>query len=227
MNNSQLCRIGVFYDGTYFTQAQNYFYRRKLGWLTFQPFHRLVERLVMSFEKNFNSYKIVYAGWYQGLPLSNQANHNQLLVERNRHQDLMQAGIDPKYVPMTHSHGEKGVDVALAVDAVEIGLNDRIDIAVLVSGDGDLVPLARLLTMYGIRVLSVYFKYDDEDGQKSFISERLLRACSYAFNLNSLEHNDNKHWQATFAALFRQSGWVDEGAPATVLKQAERKRRLT
>lgn len=39
MNDRAFCRIGVFYDGSYFTYAQNFFYHnRKLGWLDFQPF---------------------------------------------------------------------------------------------------------------------------------------------------------------------------------------------
>lgn len=47
MSDRSLCRIGVFYDGSYFTYAQYYYYvERKLGWLSFQPFHTLVENFV-------------------------------------------------------------------------------------------------------------------------------------------------------------------------------------
>jgi uncharacterized LabA/DUF88 family protein len=56
----------------------------------------------------------------------------------------MHAGVEPKFMPMPQSgHNEKGADVALAIDAMQIGLEGKIDIAVLVSGDGDFVPLAR------------------------------------------------------------------------------------
>jgi len=67
--------------------------------------------------------------------------------------------------------GEKGSDVALAVDAMQIGLSGKIDIAVLVTGDADFVPLARALMKEGIRVMGAYFEYDD-NGHKSFINER-------------------------------------------------------
>ena len=44
MNQMPFCRIGVFYDGSYFNYAQRYFYfQRKLGWLDFRPFHALIE----------------------------------------------------------------------------------------------------------------------------------------------------------------------------------------
>ena len=35
-----ICRLGVFYDGTFFSIAWNYYYHeRQLGWLRFDP-HR-------------------------------------------------------------------------------------------------------------------------------------------------------------------------------------------
>lgn len=46
---------------------------------------------------------------------------------------------------MSQSQGEKGTDVALAVDALQTVLDDKIDVAVLVTGDGDFVPLARAM----------------------------------------------------------------------------------
>jgi uncharacterized LabA/DUF88 family protein len=48
----------------------------------------------------------------------------------------MHAGIDPKFIPMPQSgSGEKGADVALAIDATQVGLEAKVDIAVLVTGD--------------------------------------------------------------------------------------------
>jgi len=49
MTDKTFCRIGVFYDGSYFNYAQRYFYHnRGLGWLDFKPFHRLLEDYVRS-----------------------------------------------------------------------------------------------------------------------------------------------------------------------------------
>jgi uncharacterized LabA/DUF88 family protein len=49
--------------------------------------------------------------------------------------------------------------VALAVDALRVGLGGTIDIAVLVTGDGDFVPLVRGLNKQGVRVLGAYCEF--------------------------------------------------------------------
>lgn len=200
--DKSICRIGVFYDGSYFTYAQYHFYAdRKLGWLTFQPFHTMIENFVREKEQGYSNYRVVYAGWYQGLFSSSQASEKQLHNERNRHTDLMHAGIEPKYVPMSQAQREKGVDVALAVDALQTGLEGKTDISVLVTGDGDLVPLARALMKHGIRVAVVYFEYE-VGPYKSFANERLLNACNYTLNVNELERERKS--QGTFRGLFWQ-----------------------
>ena len=153
IQETSLCRIGVFYDGSYFAYAQKYFCQRKLGWIDFRAFHSLLERRVRLHEQGFSSYRIVYAGWYQGLFTAKDATEDQLRKDRNLHHDLLHAGIEPKYFPMSQTEKkEKGVDVALALDAMHVGLEGYLDVAVLVSGDGDLVPLARALMKQGVRV---------------------------------------------------------------------------
>jgi len=162
-----ICRLGVFYDGSFFSYAQNYYYHeRELGWLRFPEFHLFLEKWIGLREQGFASYKVVYAAWHQGLFTSKDATHDQLKRDRNRHHDLMHAGVEPKYLPMSQTHGEKGVDVALAVDALQVGLGRMIDVAVLVTGDGDFVPLVRALNKQGVRVLAAYFAFDG-------LSERL------------------------------------------------------
>ena len=204
MDEKSFCRIGVFYDGSYFNYAQNYFFHnRKLGWLDFQLLHSHIENYVRAQEQGYAIYKVVYAAWFQGLFTSTGAEERQLRNERNRYHDLMHAGIEPKYFPMSMSQGEKGADVALAIDALQVGLDRRIDIAVLVTGDADLVPLVRALMKQGVRVMAVYFKYEDGE-YKSFINERLLRVCNYSLNVNELEDVNDRNKMATFRGLFRK-----------------------
>src|SRR3989454_2668311 len=109
---------------------------------------------------------------------------------------------------MSQTQGEKGIDVALAVDALQVGLDGKIDIAVLVTGDGDFVPLVRALNKQGVRVFGVYFKFNTKDGKKSFMNERLLSVTNYAVDINSLE-NDKEYKQA-FKSLFHKSNDVDD-----------------
>lgn len=201
-----LCRIGIFYDGNFFSYAQNFFYHnRGLGWLKFSNLHSLLEEYLSELEPGFSQYRVVYGGWFQGLYQSNQASYEQLRKDRNLQHDLMHAGIESHFIPMSQCNGrEKGVDVALTLQAMQIGLENQIDVAVLVTGDGDFVPLAQMLMKYGVRSLAAYFDYTDERVKKrSFINERLLKAVNYAVNLNILEDNDE--WREAFYSLFRKT----------------------
>jgi uncharacterized LabA/DUF88 family protein len=197
-----ICRIGVFYDGSFFAHAQRYFYHdRQAGWLSFQPFHAFLEHFISTKEQGFASYKVVYASWHQGLFSSKDATEDQLRFDRNRYHDLLHAGVEAKYLPMSQSQGEKGTDVALAVDALQVGLDGKIDIAVLVTGDGDFVPLVRALNKQGIRVLAAYFDFTDNAGRKCFINERLLNCCNYSVDVSSL--GTDRVFKSAFKSLFR------------------------
>jgi uncharacterized LabA/DUF88 family protein len=104
---------------------------------------------------------------------------------------------------MSQKLGEKGVDVALAVDALQVGLGQKIDVAVLVTGDGDFVPLVRALNKQGVRVLAAYFAFEKKDGGKSFVNERLLAAANYAVDIAAL--GSSKEHKQDFATLFRKA----------------------
>ncbi len=67
MSTKNFLRIGVFYDGTFFIKAQNYFWGQKYGWLSFQEFHKLLENFIRTKEQGHVSYKVVYSAWFQGV----------------------------------------------------------------------------------------------------------------------------------------------------------------
>ena len=94
----------------------------------------------------------------------------------------------------------------MAVDALQVGLDGKLDIAILVTGDGDFVPLVRTLNKQGIRVLAAFFEFKDNRGKKSFINERLLNSCNYAVDIIKLEND--KDFKDSFKSLFRKrSDW--------------------
>ena len=199
-----ICRIGVFYDGSFFSYARRFLYHeRQLGWLLFQPLHNFFEEFIGKKEQGYSSYKVVYASWHQGLFTTKNATEEQLRLDRNLYHDLMHAGIEPKYLPVSQQEKEKGTDVALAVDALQVGLDGKIDIAILVTGDGDFVPLVRALNKEGIRVLAAFFDFKDNKGKRSFINERLLNSCNYAVDIIKLEND--KDFKNSFKSLFRKS----------------------
>jgi uncharacterized LabA/DUF88 family protein len=197
-----ICRIGVFYDGSYFSYAQRFFYHdRQIGWLSFQPLHAFLERFVSTKEQGFTSYKVVYASWHQGLFSCKDATEGQLRSDRHGYLDLLHAGVEPKYLPISETKEEKGVDVALAVDALQAGLDDKVDVVVVVSGDGDFVPLVRALNKQGIRAVAAYFNFTDKTGRKSFINERLFNSCNYRVDIAGLDKD--REFQNSFKGLFR------------------------
>ncbi len=204
MQDRSLCRIGVFYDGSYFTYARRHFYfDRKLGWLDFRPFHGLLENYIRTKEQGFSHYRVVYGAWFQGMFGSGDAEEKQLRTDRILYHDLMHAGIDPKFMPMPQSGAnEKGADVALAIDAMQVGLEGKLDIVVLVTGDADFVPLVRALMKQGVRVAAAYFEYHVGE-HKSFINERLLNVVNYSMNVNDLEKD--KDFKAMFKSLFHKA----------------------
>ena len=166
----------------------------------FAPFHTLIENHIREREQGFVSYRVVYAAWFQGLSTAMQSTDEQRRRDRARDLDLMHAGIEARYVPMSQAGGEKGIDVALKVDALQIGLQHNIDVVALVTGDSDFVPLARGLMKHGIPVTAIYFDY--RDGlKKSYINDRLLNACNYSLNVNGLERE--RKYQGQFRGLFR------------------------
>jgi hypothetical protein len=179
------------------------YFDRKLGWLDLKPFHGLLENYVRTKEQGYTHYRVVYGAWFQGMFGVNQSDEKKLRADRNLYHDLMHAGVDPKYMPMPQSGpNEKGADVALAIDAMQVGMEGKIDIAVLVTGDADFVPLARALMKQGIRVMAAYFEYEHGE-HKSFINERLLNVCNYALNVNEMEKD--KDFKAIFKGLFRRA----------------------
>lgn len=195
-----ILRVGVFYDGSHFNYAQNHFYAKKLGWLSFQPLHKLFEDYTRKHYQGFLDYKVVYAAWYQGLFTSANASEKHLKVDRNRHHDLMHAGIESKFYPMSQAQGEKGIDVAMAIDVLQVGMEGIMDVAILVTGDGDFVPLVRALMKRGMSVVVAYFDYE-ENSRKSFANQRLKDACNFDLNINSLEKD--KDFKNTFKSLFK------------------------
>lgn len=201
MTGKSLCRIGVFYDGSYFTYAQLHFYaERNLGWLSFPPIHGVLENFIREKEQGYFNYRVVYAGWYQGLFTSTASTDHQRRIDRNRHIDLMHAGIEAKYMPMYQGQGEKGIDIAMAIDTLQVGLEGKIDVAILITGDGDFVPLVRALMKQGIRVGTCYFEYESPK-HKSYASERLLNASNYTLNITTLE-KERKN-EGVFRSLFK------------------------
>ena len=200
MTDVSIRRIGVFYDGSYFTIASKHM-AGQFGWLQVEPFQRLIKTYLREKEPDYTQHRVVYAAWFQGISDINHADEKQLRYDRRMHDELMRAGIEIRLMPISQSQSkEKGVDVALAIDALQVALDRKIDIAALVTGDSDFVPLVRALVKNNVRVLAAHFDQCYGD-QQDFASQRLTDACDYVLNVSKL--TTEKHYEAAFKGLFR------------------------
>lgn len=201
MSQKTLCRIGVYYDGAYFGIAQRYFYRdRNLGWLDYRRFHALIEKAVGKKERRFPHHRVVQAAWFDGLSKPSEPSAQALRFDRRRTFDLMYSGIEAHYLPKAGNSADS-INVALTVHAMEAAQRDSLDVAVLVSGSADLVPLVRSLMQQGIRVMVVYFQFEGESSF-GYVSDYLLSSCTWALDFVALERDEDL--KELFQQAFRQ-----------------------
>ena len=155
-------RIAVFYDGHFFRQGQTYFrYGENRGWLRLPAFHDALAAYIASVAKSPRELtRLVGAHYYDGRMTARAAVGNQLENDRTFELMLMKSGVETHFLPLVENMNaegsdpagkfdQKGVDVRLSLDAFDLAHQDRYDVAVLISGDTDFVPLVRKLAAMG------------------------------------------------------------------------------
>jgi cold shock CspA family protein len=107
---------------------------------------------------------------------------------------LMSEGVTTHYLPVkttnTGTRQEKGIDVWLALEAFELAFYKQFNVLVLITSDGDYVPLIRKLNTLGTRVmvLSWDFEFTNDEGQKmtTRTSQYLLEEVTYPLAMHSI-----------------------------------------
>jgi len=216
----QPTRIAVFYDGSYFKAGNIFFkYKEKRGWFSLPALHTFLVRYISQKEKvPVELTKVVQAHYYDGRMSTDAALTDQLEKDRDFELALIDAGIVPHFLPVRetqkdannpaagYSLSQKGVDVNIALDCLDIAFSDRYDVAVLIAGDEDFVPLVRKVTAMGKRVLVAYFDIEtwkDDTGKQrraTFCSRKLQDAASYLLNFNQIV--EDRDWKTDVKALF-------------------------
>lgn len=188
-----LTRIGVFYDGNYFYHVSNFYcygHARKSR-LSIPGIHEFIKRFVSCQENISPAFcQIVDCHYFRGRLPAMEANERQILLNERIFDDiLMREGIVTHYLPITKS-GEKGVDVSLALEALELTLFKKFNIVVLIASDGDYIPLVRKLNSLGTRVMVLGwdFEYTDENGNTRYTSTspRLLNEAAYPLRMHDV-----------------------------------------
>lgn len=213
---NRLTRLGVFYDGNYFLHVSNYYnyvHPRKRR-LSISGLHDFIRHQVATAEgSDFELCHIVDAHYFRGRINAQEAAQrgNQLYYERVFDDILMSEGVVTHYFPLKSYFGkreEKSVDVYLALEAYERAMSGKIDVLVLISSDGDFVPLIRKVNAMGIRVMVLCwdFEFTNDEGQKMVTrtSQQLLEEVSYPIPMHELIDNRLKKNDPGVVSLFVQ-----------------------
>lgn len=200
MPNSRpgLTRIGVFYDGNYFLHVSNYYNysHERRSRISISGLHEFIRRQISEEEgTDVRLCQIVDAHYFRGRLNAHEAYQrgNQLFYDRLFDDILMSEGVVTHYLPVKTYQGyrqEKGIDVWLALEAFELALYKKFDVLVLITADGDYVPLIRKLNTLGTRVmvLSWDFEFFNDEGEKlvTRTSQDLLEEVSYPIAMHDL-----------------------------------------
>jgi cold shock CspA family protein/uncharacterized LabA/DUF88 family protein len=190
---NKLLRIGVFYDGNFFAHVSNYYtyvHERRSRISVSGLHHFIVEEISRLENVDKHRCRIVDAHYFRGRLSAQEAQErNALYRERLFDEVLMREGIVAHYLPTTPG-GEKGIDVWLALEALEMAIHKRFDVVVLIAGDGDYLPLVRKLNTLGARVciLGWDFEYTDRHGnmRQTKTAQTLLNEANYPILMNTI-----------------------------------------
>lgn len=208
---NRLTRIGVFYDGNFFSHVSNFYayqHSRKAR-ISIEGLHSFIRHRVADLEHTDHRYcQIVDSHYFRGRLTAAQARERDsemLYRERIFDMVLISEGVVTHYLPLGPS-GEKGIDVWLALEALELAILKRFDVSVLIACDGDYVPLARKLNTRGTRVMVLGwdFSFINANGaeQTTVTSQNLLSEVTYPIMMNSVIDDKSQKDSALINGLF-------------------------
>jgi uncharacterized LabA/DUF88 family protein/cold shock CspA family protein len=221
-SGQDLVRIGVFYDGNYFLHVSNYYnyFHARRKRLNIAGLHEFVRNLIAREEDVDPKYcQVIEAHYFRGRISAQEASQrgNQLYNDRVFDDILMSEGVVTHYLPIRTRGGkkdDKGIDVWLALEAFEQAFYKRFNVLVLITSDGDYVPLIRKLNSIGskVMVLSWDFDYTDDMGREvvTRTSQDLIREVTFPVAMHEVINHGLKTNDKLIVNLFTQQ---DYGQP--------------
>lgn len=191
-NDNSLLRIGVFIDGSYFSKVSSYYYytHERRARMSLSGLYEFIRDEVANQEgvdKRFC--RVVDAHYFRGRLDAETANErNTLKSDRLWEDALIREGVTLHFMPLSKNSvrselKEKGIDVWFALEAFELAMYKRFNVSVLITGDGDFVPLVRKLNTLGTRVMLLAwdFEYVDNTGtpRTTRTSQQLINEVTY------------------------------------------------
>ena len=219
---NRLLRIGIFYDGNYFYHVSNYYCyaHRRRARLSLPGLHDFVKKMISEKEKIDESLcQIVDCHYFRGRFSAMEAKARQTLLNERIFDDiLMREGVVTHYLPVSRNM-EKGVDVSLALETLELTIFKKFNVVVLIASDGDYVPLVRKLNALGTRVMVLGwdFEYVDDNGniRNTMTSARLMNEVSYPVRMHKIINGETKLSDPDFTvdSLFVPSNNANQTQP--------------
>lgn len=224
--NSPLIRIGVFYDGNYFLKISDYYYfqHERKARISLEGLHEFVRHQVAEEEDvDVRLAQITESHFFRGrLSATEARDKDRLFHDRLLDDILMNLGVCTHYMPLKTRDGrlqEKGIDVWLALEALELALHKSLDVVVLIAGDSDYVPLIRKLNTVGTRVMLLNwdFKYEDFKGETRVTraSQQLLEQATYPVAMHAVIDQGLQEQDEVVEAMFVTQTEPAAFAPAT------------
>ena len=217
--NPRIARIGVFYDGYYFSHVSNYYnyHHERRSRISVTGLHAFIRDEVARREGSETRYcQIVESHYFRGrLGAADAQTRDILLKERQFEDVLVREGVCPHYVAMqVDSDGvprpEKGIDVWFALEAFEVALLKKLDVVVLVASDGNYVPLVRKLNALGTRVMVLGWDFRstnaDNPPRPVRTSQSLLNEVSYPVLMSQVIDDRARRYDPLVKDLFVQKG---------------------
>ncbi len=213
-SSSRVLKLGVFYDGNFLLHTSNYYnYIHPRGnRLSLSGLHNFIRHRVAEEEEvDVKWCSIVESHYFRGRINAVEASQrgSQLYNDRVFDDILMSEGVQPHYLPLRNVLGrkeERGIDVWLSLESMELAIRGQIDVVVLVVANADYVPLLRKLTSLGVRVmlLSWEFDYVNDDGTRMVTktSHELLQIATYPVAMHEVINCGLEQDNALITGLF-------------------------
>ncbi len=211
--DKRLTRVCVIYDGNYFLHVSNYyvFQHELASRISIRGLHEFIKNQVAKEEgKDSRLCHVVDAHYFRGRLSAWEAKEaNKLFSERQFDDILMNEGVTTHYLPLRNRRGkreEKGIDVWLALETLDLAMYKKFNVIALISSDGDYVPLIRKLNAMGTKVMLISwdFEFVDESGEtrETRTSQELLEEVTYPVAMHELIENRLSKKDPTIENLF-------------------------
>ncbi len=221
----QVIKIGIFYDGGYFSNVTNYYkYTHEANsHIQFSGLNEYIRNEVSAKESvSLDLCKVIDAHYFRGRYTAKDADkkhQDQLYYDRFFEDILIYNRIQPHYLHVKGVEGkkkEKGVDVLFALETFELCMLKRYDVVVIVAGDSDYIPLIQKLHALGTKTVLLAWNFEfthSESGEKQYTkaSEFLCKEVSYCLKMDKVINDGLKSEGGVVREMFAPKSTSEDG----------------